>query len=101
MKTMIKKIISPALLFVFGLLLAFIENTVLDLPTDINDITHNNVNLVNIILIVIVLVLLLVFDVRKRFKEIKNKKYQYVYLIVILIVLCTISYFWIENLMWK
>lgn len=98
---MIRKIATPVAFFLFGILIAYLESGVLELPVDSNDVSHNGVNLFNRIIFLVVLGLLLVFEVRTQFKKIKSPAYKYSYLLITVLLLVSIAYYWIQLLVIK
>ena len=97
---MVRKIATPVLFFLFGILVAFLESSVIDLPVDSDGVSHKGVNLFNQVLFIVVLIFLLIFEVRGQFTKIKNGYYRYLYLIVTVILLASIAYYWMQFLIW-
>jgi len=97
----IRKIATPVAFFLFGMLIAYLESGVLELPVDSDGYSHNGVNLFNKIIILMALGLLLVFEVRIQFKKIKKPAYKYSYLLITVLLLVSIAYFWMQLLVIK
>ncbi|BCR36745.1 hypothetical protein [Mariniplasma anaerobium] len=98
---MVRKIATPVLFILFGILIYFLESSVINLPVDSDGVSHNGVNLFNKILFLVVLVLLLIFEVRIQFNKIKNIYYKYLYLMIMVLSLSSITYFFISYFIWK
>lgn len=97
---MVRKIATPVLFFLFGILVAFLESSVIDLPVDSDGVSHNGVNLFNQVLFIVVLIFLLIFEVRSQVTKIKNGYSRYLYLVITVIVLSATAYFWMQFLIW-
>ena len=100
-ESMFKKVLSPLVLFLFGLLIFFLESTWGHVVTDLSDEAYHQINFINIILMILMMGLLIIFVVRKQFKKINETKYKFIYLGFSLLSMGIVTYFWIEYLMWK
>lgn len=98
---MFKHVLSPLILFLFGLIIFFLESTLGSAVIDYMDIAYQQINYVNIILMILMFVLLCVFVVRKQFKKINETKYKLIYLGFSLVSMGIVTNFWIQYLMWK
>jgi len=94
----VRKIATPVLFFLFGILVAFLESSVIDLPVDSDGVSHKGVNLFNQVLFIVVMIFLLVFEVRGQFAKIKNGYYKYLYSAIMVLSLLYITYFWTQFL---
>lgn len=100
-ESMFKKVLSPLVLFLFGLLIFFLGSTWGHVVTDLSDEAYHQINFINIILMILMMGLLIIFVVRKQFKKINETKYKFIYLGFSLLSMGIVTYFWIEYLMWK
>jgi len=97
---MIRKIVLPFVFFVYGILIALIEEFFMDSLLSAG-ISTTQINMVTPFLFVIVIVFLLIFEVKPISDKIVTIRYKYMYLIVTILLLVLISFYWIQLIVWK
>ena len=98
---MIRKILIPIGLFIFGAFFFFLETLLISFLTQDMEFNTYSINFFNKIFFITLAILLFVIEVIPTFKKIDGVFNKIIYTIPTLISISLITYYWIITVEWK